>query len=98
MGSSFSIAASSSLIAPASSSRRATQSYRRLPDRLDPVETFVAALRAEYITEQATEKACIFLERDIFLGRSVHRSISLGGYADCNEFATGSQSIILAKF
>ena len=58
---------------------RATESNRGLADRLDACKSAVARLIAQHVAQDAAQQTCIFLEREIFVGRGVH---------EC-EYATG---------
>jgi hypothetical protein len=44
-----------------------------LADRFDAREALLACLRAQYVAQNAAEKARIFLEGKIFIGGGVHR-------------------------
>ncbi len=53
---------------------RAAQADRGLADRLDPRESLLAGLMAQHVAEKAAEQARVFLERQVLVGGSVHRS------------------------
>ncbi len=47
---------------------------RRLPDRLDAIESGAARLRPQYVTQQAAQQARVFLERQVLVGVRMHRA------------------------